>query len=210
MRRQLRVPALSLLSASLLLAACASPVQLVEPPARKADLFPSAMRSGSLVVAVDSVREPRRAIRYFGTDLRAQGLLPAQIIVTNLGDTAIEVDPADVLVQQGRSVVDPVPVAQVAAYCKESSGLTGGEEAALIDAHFAKLGFTSTLVAPGETVRGWMFFDLGVDEEDEIEESPWFRVVSLHGSSHSVGLRVAVTENGTHQRLHFGPYRLDR
>jgi hypothetical protein len=210
MRRQLRVSTLGLLALLPLLAACASPVELVDPPARKADLFASAMRAGSLVVAVDSVNESRRAVRYFGTDLREQGLLPAQIIVTNLGDSAVEVDPADVLVQQGRAVVDPVPVETVATLCKEASGLTRGEEAAQIDAHFAKLAFTPTLVAPGETVRGWMFFDLGVDEEEEAYDSPWFRVVSLHGAGNTIGLRVAVTENGTRQRLHFGPYRLDR
>lgn len=212
MRRTLRITARLFLAGFLALVAlaCATPVELVEPPARKADLFAGAMRSGSLVVAIDSVTETRRAERYFGADLRAHGLLPAQIIVTNLGDTAVEVDPADVLVQQGRNVIDPVPIAHVAALCKEVSGLTDGDEAEQIDAHFAKLAFESMMVAPGETVRGWMFFDVGVEEEDELADSPWFRVVSLHGAGSRVGLRMAVTENGTRQRLHFGPFRLDR
>jgi hypothetical protein len=213
MERKLRTSVFTVVSPCLLwvaVLACASPVELVEPPARKADLFATAMRSGSLVVAVDSVTESKRAVRYFGTDLREQGLLPAQIIVTNLGDTAVEVDPADVLVQRGRAVIDPVPVAYAAALCKETSGLTSGDEAEQIDAHFAKMAFESTVVAPGETVRGWMFFDVGVDEEKDVDENPWFRVVSLHGAGSSVSLRVAVTENGTRQRLHFGPFRLDR
>ena len=107
-------------------------------------------------------------------------------------------------------MVDPVPVDHVAMLCKETSGLTGGDEAQLIDAHFARMAFTATHVAPGETIRGWMFFDLGVNDEEQAYDSPWFRVVSLHGAGNTVGMRVAVTENGTQQRLHFGPFRLQR
>ncbi len=201
---------LALLAALAVLVGCATPVELVTPPSRKADVYPTAKRSGDLVVAIDTVRESRRAQKYFGFDMREHGLMPAQIIVSNHGDEAIEVGPADILVSKGRSVIDPVPAAHVASLCKAHSNLYDGEPAELIDAHFASMSFPEMTVAPGETVRGWMFFDLGLDEKAKKPESPWFRVVSLDGGGSNVGLRMAVTESESGQRLHFGPYRLDR
>ncbi len=196
----------SILPVLALLVGCAHPIELVQPPSRKADLYPTAKRSGDLVIAIDTVQETRRAVRYFGVDLREHGVMPAQIIVTNNGEDAIDVGPADVLVHRGRAVIDPVPTASVAELCKVRSGLHDDEPAELIDAHFAAMSFPDTTVAPGETLRGWMFFDIGVEEKKP--QSPWFRVVSLDGGGSNVGLRMAVTESDSGQRLYFGPYRL--
>jgi len=208
MRRQLRVLAHTPLLALLFTLACASPIELVQPPERKADLFPTARRSGSLVVAVDAVNDVRRAERYFGFDPRAAGLMPAQVVITNLGKQPVDVDAADILVQKGREVVDPVPIARVAELCKQASGVGDDETGEQVDAHFAKLSFPSLSIAPGETVSGWLFFDVG--PEEKAPENPWFRVVSLYDGGNALALRVAVTESDSGQRLHFGPFRLDR
>lgn len=188
-----------------LLAGCASNVALVEPPSRNADLFPGAQRSSGLVVAVDAITEPRRIEKYFGVPLQELGIVPVMLIVSNYGDAAVSVTPADALVLKQQSVIDPVPAAHVTQLVHEHFG-ADGETANQISAHFERMAFAEQVAAPGETVDGLLFFDVGVEKR---RESDFFTLVSLYPRSR-LKLKLAVTEVENRQRLHFGPFPLDR
>jgi len=207
-RRAPLLPLLTPLFALLLLASatgCASRLELVEPPLRHADLYPGSLRGGGVVVAVDAL-DARRARRYFGADLRDAGLLPSVVVVSNRSGEVVSVGPADVLAMEGRRVVDPVRPQEVARRVAARRGLDD-EGSAELAAYLASIAYAPTVVPPGETVQGVVFFDLGRDASER--EPSAFRLVSLLPRSR-LWLRVAATEQESGQRMMFGPFRVGR
>jgi hypothetical protein len=100
--RQLAARALLLASVS-----CTS-FDLVELPAREADVYPTAHVRSGVAVAVEEVLDARRSERYFGADLPARAILPVQVIVSNHGQGRIRVRPSDLLMLEQDRVIDPL------------------------------------------------------------------------------------------------------
>jgi hypothetical protein len=197
------LPRRSRLAAPLLLlvTSCAS-FDLVVPPAREADLYPFAEARERLVVAVDEVAEPERVVRYFGANLLHRGVLPVQVIVSNRGEHRVAIRPADVLLLRGRKVVDPLPLEEVVAIPKRRGLWITRGTAERVDAFYQALAFRETVLAPGETYQGVLFFQVLPRQR---AESRFFRAVSLYLEPR-LRLRLMATDLDTSQRIGFGPF----
>lgn len=190
-----------------ILSACAS-FDLVRPPAREADLYPSAeMRSG-VVVAVDVISDPDRAQRYFGARLPEEGILPVQVVVSNRSVRPIAVRPSDVLLVQGSKVVDPVPLERVSAIARNIARNKGlfvtSDTTERVDTFFEEVSFRHANVSAGQSYQGVLFFPTVPKQR---RGSRYFRVVSLFPQP-TLSLRIAATEMETRERIHFGPFGL--
>lgn len=205
-RPSLRRPALlaALLAAGL---GCASSYALVALPARQADVYPSAHARGGVSVAVDAIDEAGRVERYFGTDLREEGILPVLVIVSNHGQARVEVSPADLLLFAGRDVVDPLPLSYVLGAVESRAFRIREETAAELERFYEALAFRTTLVPPGESYQGVLFFDVA-EEEPEDRFDRFFRVSSLFLDP-GLRLHVRLTELESGERLRFGPFRVE-
>ncbi len=203
----MRVPSRvsALLLALLFTSACAS-YDLVRPPARSADVYPDAHGRDGVVVAVDEITQPKRAERYFGADLLKHGILPIQIIVSNHTGDRIQITPADILLQHGRQIIDPLPLERVVAI-PESKGLmiTDGAEESL-EKFYESIVFRETVIAPGDTYQGVLFFQ--GERQNKKAGSRYFRVVSAYFQP-ELRLRVLSTNLETRERLGFGPFGVD-
>ena len=201
----LRVWLARLLAGSYLMAtaACTS-YELVLPPLRDADLYPLAHAKAGVAVAVDEIADSQRAERYFGVDLLAKGILPVQIVVSNHGEHRVSIRPVDVLLLRGRQVVDPRRVGKVADLLRERGLWIREETAQRIDEFFESVAFQETVVAPGETYQGVMFFDAPLPSP---YRSRYFRLVALFPDSR-LKLHLAVTDLESGDRLRFGPFGL--
>lgn len=187
-------------------AGCAS-YELVALPVRDADVYPTAHERGGLAVAVDAIDDPRRVERYFGTDLTEAGVLPVLVIVSNHGERRVEVSPADLLLFEGRDVVDPLPLEHVLRIPEERAFLLREETAADLEAFYRGLAFRDVVVAPGESYQGVLFFD-AAPERPESRFDRFFRVARLFPEP-ALRLHVRVTELESGERLRFGPFRVE-
>ena len=203
------IAGLLLLAIVALLAGCAGPRLDVAPmPQRDADLYPWAERQAGIVVAVDEILEPARVKQYFGADLLAQGILPVSVIVSNRGDGRITVGPADVLLVQGREVIDPLPITQVVNVVEREGGIDGGAD---VEDHFARLALRQTALAPNESYQGVLFFpyarpERARDRDRERKGDLFSTIFRLFEGG--LQMNVGVTDAETGERLHFGPFRL--
>ncbi len=172
---------LLLLALTLLSAACAAPPHtVVAPPVHQADLYPDAQSIAGLTVAVDEISDPERARLYFGRDVTSEDILPVMVVVTNQSDDRFLVKPSDVLVYRGKTIVDPVPPPR---------GTAGPEV------------FKETVVAPGSTVQGIIFYKIRKQEP------------GLYGKVERVFsdrpmLRMIATDQESGERISFGPFTL--
>src|SRR5919197_3243090 len=131
--------------AVLVLAACSSSQQVVQIPQYEADVHPLSQTKSGITIAIDEIKKPARVERLFGTDLTREGILPVNVVVSKFSNQRVRVKPADVLLSRGKEVIDPLPMEYVSAAARRP----GSVESAI---------FKQTVLAPGETYRGVMFF----------------------------------------------------
>jgi hypothetical protein len=120
------------------LVSCAS-FELVELPAREADVYPSADEFRGVAVAIEPIHSPRSVERYFGADLLRRGILPVRVIVSNHGEGRVRIRPSDVMLLEGERIVDPLPVEAVAAIPKSRGLWMTRATVARLDALYADL-----------------------------------------------------------------------
>jgi hypothetical protein len=95
------------------LTGCAGSYQVTQPPVREADVYPGYQTISGLSVAVDEISDPDRMKQYFGTDLTKEDILPVMVIFTNHGENRFQLSPSDVLLMEGNTVLDPIPIEHI-------------------------------------------------------------------------------------------------
>lgn len=183
--------------------ACAQPFQVVELPLRNADLFPLHHEVDGYAVAVDEIGDPERAQMFFGVDLIGRGIVPVNVIVSNNGADRLLVKPSDIMLRRGTAVVDPLPI-EVVSELAQSSRRMDRETREVVAAYFKQMAFTETLLAPGDSYHGVLFFR-GVSGEGDRFERTMFRAMSLYQQG-ATRLEVAVTGFESGERIRFGPF----
>lgn len=191
------------LIAGLLLAGCAS-FRFVELPQREADVYPHAETRSGVSVAVDEIQEPERSRRYFGADLPSRGILPVVVVVSNHSDHRVVVRPADLLLLQGRDVIDPIPVELVKEIPKDRFLIVTDEAEERIDELYESLTLRETILAPGEHYQGVLFFE-GVEPPNRF--SRYFRLLRPFAQP-TMKLHLRLTDLETADRVRFGPFGL--
>ena len=189
---------------SLLLAGCASNYRVVEIPQREADMYPDSQTRDGLTIAIDEMRGSTRAQQYFGANLIRAGILPVSIIVSNHGEQRVAIKPADILLQRGRDIVDPVPLQTVIAIAQDQRVFLRKRTRESVESFFRSIAFTETVLQPNETYQGVMFFS---NPRPRRRDDRYFSVWSLFEQG-GPRMRVAVTEMDSQDRVHFGPFSL--
>lgn len=187
-------------------AGCAGTYQVVELPRREADLYPLSQTREGITIAIDEIRSPDRAERYFGADLIRRGILPLAVIVSNYGESRVVVKPSDVLLQRGREIVDPLPLETVIARAKEQHWLLRRRTERQMQRYFERLAFGETVLAPNETYQGVMFFPV---PRPPRRADSFFTILNLFREG-GPQIRVGVTDRDGGERLHFGPFTLSQ
>jgi hypothetical protein len=176
----------------LAVAGCISTYHVVEYPKRDADLYPLSQSQEGISVAVDEVTRAGRADRYFGTDLTRHDILPLAVIVSNNGAHRVAVKPADVLMHEGTEVIDPLPMDVVIA--------RAGEQGAK---HFEGLTFKETVLPPGGSYEGVMFFPVPQAKKWDSR----YTALPIYNPG-SLQVIVSARDLDTQARYHFGPFSL--
>lgn len=184
---------LSFLLFPLAVAGCVSSYRVVEFPQREADLYPLSQTQEGVSVAIDEVRSGARADRYFGADLPDRDILPVAVIVSNNGPHAVQLKPSDVLLHEGMQVIDPLPTESVMALVSAS-----GTEARK---YFDGLSFKPTVVSPGGSYEGIMFFPMPKKVDRNFSVLPLFDT--------RLQVVVGARDMESQVRYHFGPYSLE-
>jgi hypothetical protein len=197
----LQLGALVFLLASL---SCTS-FDLVELPAREADVYPTAHERGGVVVAVEEVLDARRSERYFGADLPGRGILPLLVIVSNYGEERVRVRPSDLLLLDQDRVVDPLPVERVVAIPQAKGLVVTDATEARLERLYRELALRERVLAPDESYRGVVFFDVGPPRDSDPFRTRFFRMTSLF-SEPPLRLNVVLTELESGERTRFGPF----
>ncbi len=167
------------------LTGCATPYHTMKPPLRDADVYPDAQTIAGLTVAVDEVADPDRVRQYFGTDLTREDILPVMIVFTNHEDDRFLVRPGDVLLMDGTNVIDAIPADSIQKMVR------GGTDLALQE----------TVIPARGSYRGVLFFKV-----KKLEAGLYGKVEQLFTGKLSI--RIVVTDQDSHERLHFGPFSL--
>jgi hypothetical protein len=170
-----------------LMAACTAPSRTIQPPLRDADLYPGSIAQAGLSVAVDEISNPDRARQYFSVDLTRDEILPIMVVLSNHGGDSFLITPADVLLMEGNSVIDPLPFETVEKIVKR--GIP------------ANLGMQETAIPPQGKYQGILFYRVGKKEGGLYGKVEQFFTSRL-------ALRLVVTNQNTGERLHFGPFAL--
>lgn len=184
------------------LSGCAArePAALRPLAERQADLYPVAQTRAGVTVAVDALSSPARTEQHFATDLRAAGILPVQVIVSNHGPRRLVLGPADVLLVREQAVIDPLPLETVIDTVRRRAAVPArGRE---IDEYFVRSALHETGLAPGASTRGLLYFPVPLPPA---ADRGWYRSVSRWFGEDVFDLRVAVTDADSGERLHFGP-----
>ena len=184
-----------------LLVACAS-YQVVRIPVRDASLYPISQTLGDITVGIDAIEDGHRAARYFGVDLLAQGIMPVIITVSNHGTARAALNPANILLRQGNSVVDPLPLEHI---IKKVTGWRMSEATAgQTERYLRNLSFQDQVLMAGDTYRGVLFFPV-TQERDTAADG--FTVLDVF-SAYLTKLTVVVTDLDGSKRYRFGPFTL--
>lgn len=189
--------------ASCLLAGCAS-YQVVQIPVRDAELYPVSQTLGEISVGIDPIEDPQRASRYFGINLLEQGIMPVVITVSNHGTSRAEVNPADILLQRGNSIIDPLPLEHVID--KVTSWRMSGETATQTKHYLRNLSFQDRVLMAGDTYQSVLFFP--VKQENDMPISG-FTVISVF-PGYLMKLTVVVTDLEGSKRYRYGPFTLEQ
>ncbi len=190
------------------LTACSKPHLFVPIPMRDADLYPQSQTKEGVAVAVDELTYPQRVKQYFGADLIRAEVLPINIIVSNHGQARFVIKPSDVLLMQGKEVIDPAPVTTVEAAVLDEYGRMSQETAKKVDAYFCKMTLQETVVAPNENYQGIIFLKTERRKEDPVaNDAQSFNMEQLFREG-KLKVRIAVTDVETRERIHFGPFSL--
>lgn len=184
-----------------LLIACAS-YQVVRIPVRDASLYPISQTLGDITVGIDAIEDSKRAARYFGVDLLAQGIMPVIITVTNHGAPRAALAPANILLREGNSVVDPLPLEHIIK--KVTRWRMSEATAEQTERYLRNLSFQDRVLMTGDTYRGVLFFPL-TQERDTSADG--FTVLDVF-SAYSTKLTVVVTDLDGSNAYRFGPFTL--
>lgn len=184
-----------------LLVACAS-YQVVRIPVRDAELYPISQTLGEITVGIDAIEDGHRSARYFGVDLPAQGVMPVVITVSNHGTARAALNPANILLRQGNSVVDPLPLEHIV---KNVIDWRMSEATATQTKHYLRnLSFQDRVLMAGDTYRGVLFFPVTQERDSAADE---FTVLDVF-SAYSTKLTIVVTDVDGDKRYRFGPFTL--
>ena len=146
---------------------CASSYRVVQVPQYGADLYPQSQSRSGVTVAIDELKTTERVERLFGADLIKEGILPVNVVVSNFGKQRMVLKPSDILLHQGKDVIDPIPVELVMATAKRQKTFLRSATQAEVDKYFAQSTFKETTLFPNETYRGVMFFAVPAPEKDD-------------------------------------------
>lgn len=173
---------------ALVLSACASSSRVVQLPQYGADLYPQAQTLAGVTVAVDEMRNAERVERLFGADLVKAGILPVNVVMSNYGKQRVLLKPSDILLYQGKEVIDPLPLATVMTAAKPKS--------------YGDAVLKETVVYPNQTYRGVMFFAIPAPKRG-LER--FFASLSLYPDD-GPRMRVGLTNLESGERILFAPF----
>lgn len=201
-----RTLALAIALALLSGAGCTSTYRVVQMPERAADMYPLSQTREGLTVAIDEVRAPARAQRYFGANLPRAGILPVVVVVTNHSAHRVVVKPSDVLLHRGREIIDPVPIQSVVAAARDERWRFSRKTRERVQSFFEGVAFKETILLPQDTYQGVLFFAY---PQSQRRDDRFFSVWSLFVEG-GPRIRVALTDMETAEpkRVHFGPFSL--
>jgi len=196
--RSLLIPLVALVSA------CASSYRVVQVPQYGADLYPQSQTRSGITVAIDEMKTTERVERLFGADLIREGILPVNVVVSNFGKQRMVLKPSDILLHQGKDVIDPIPVELVMATAKrQKTFLRSGTEAE-VEKYFKESTFKETTLFPNETYRGVMFFAVPPQKKTADRFFTSWSVYRDGGPK----VRVGVTNLDSGERVLFAPFAI--
>jgi len=188
----------------LVLLGCVRSYQVVQVPQYEADLYPLAQTKAGITIAIDEIKRPERAQRYFGADLIKAGILPVHIVISNHGKHRVAVKPSDIILHRGKEVLDPLPLELVAARAKRQQRFLSADTEEEISKFFDDAIFKERVVAPNDTHRGVIFFAVPPPKK---ATDRFFTSLSVFREG-GPRIRVGVTNLDTSERLLFGPFSL--
>ena len=190
--------------ACLLLTSCSRSYQVVQVPEYGADLYPLSQTKAGVTIAIDEIRRPERAERFFGVDLVKEGIVPVNVVVSNFGKQRVIVKPSDILLYRGKEVIDPLPIEMVQATAKRQRSFLASSTEAQVDKFFEASTFKEAVLMPNESYRGVVFFAPPVAKT---LSDRWFRVLHAY-SEGGPRIRLGVTALDSGDRLLFGPFQV--
>ncbi|MDN5849141.1 MAG: hypothetical protein L0H63_05810 [Nitrococcus sp.] len=186
-----------------LLMGCTS-YQVVRIPVRDAGLYPVSQTLDAISVGIDPIKDGRRSARYFGIDLLDQGILPVVITVSNHGRSRAAVNPGNILLRRGNSVVDPLPIEHIIS--KATVWRMSEETATQINQYLRNLAFQDRVLMAGDTYQGVLFFPV---RQESDTAANGFTVLDVF-SGNLMKLTVVVTDLGESKRYRFGPFSVEQ
>ena len=189
---------------ALAVSGCASSYRVVQVPQYGADLYPQSQTRSGVTVAIDELKTAERVERLFGADLIKEGILPVNVVVSNFGKQRMVLKPSDILLHQGKDVIDPIPVELVMATAKRQKTFLRSSTEAEVDKYFAASTFKETTLFPNETYRGVMFFAVPVPKKTM---DRFFSAWSVYRDG-GPKVRVGVTNLDSGERVLFAPFAI--
>lgn len=178
--------------------------EVVRLPERAADVYPNAHIRDSVAVAAEAIARDRRSRLYFGAPLAGEGVLPVRVVVTNHSDRRLRLTPEGVLLAHRGRALDPLPNELVARAIERARGQDAVKAGQEIRRYLGQVALDDTVVSPGQTGGGVVFFQLAEEADPGYE-----RVTVLGGSgADPLELTVQLTGDGQGQRWRFGPFYL--
>ena len=181
---------------------CTPYYQVVEVPHYGADLYPTSQTKAGITIAIDEIRRPDRAERYFGSDLIREGILPVNVVVSNYSKQSVTVRPSDILLYRGKEVIDPLPIPMIVAMAKRQHRFLASSTKEEVNKFFENSTFKEAVLLPNESYRGVVFF---APPGPKRLIDRWFRAYSSY-SEGGPRIRMGVTNLDSGDRLLFGPF----
>jgi len=184
------------------LAGCSSTYRVVQVPQRDADLYPLSQTRQGVSVAIDEITSADRAASYFGADLVQVGIIPLVVVISNNGAHRIDVKPADIMLTRGTQIIDPLRLETVVETAKKRHGSVRPTTQKSVAEYFEGLAFSETVLAPGATYQGVMFFPI---PRKAVSSDSMFSAMTLFRDS-GMWILVGARDLDTGSRVHFGPF----
>jgi hypothetical protein len=189
---------------ALAVSGCASSYRVVQAPQYGADLYPQSQTRSGVTVAIDEMKTVERVERLFGADLIKEGILPVNVVVSNFGKQRMVLKPSDILLHQGKDVIDPIPVELVMATAKRQKTFLRTGTQAEVEKYFDASTFKETTLFPNETYRGVMFFAVPPQKK---AMDRFFTSWSAYREG-GPKVRVGVTNLESGERVLFAPFAI--